>query len=142
MVTEICRYKRNMNVHQKIKLLGFGDIVMYFGVLFLNFNWFSEVIWVIYPLFWSTPVPSRSISKVGTESRGNLGDFCKIDACHRKWSTQACSNISPEWIRTSELNRIINRFPSRWGFTCNPLELLHLAVVYFVIVMRLIYTTT
>ena len=87
-----------MNVHQKTAWfrVHFGN----FDVLYLNSNWFSGVIWVICPLFSSTSVPSRSISKVGTESRGNLVHFCKIDACQRKWSTQACSKIIPEMICT------------------------------------------
>ena len=53
------------------------DNLIYFDVLYSNLNWFSGVIWVICPLFWSTPVPSKLISKVRTEGRGNLGDFCK-----------------------------------------------------------------
>ena len=94
---------------------------MYFDVLYLNFNWFSGVNWVICPLFWSTPVPPRSISKVGNESRGNFGDFCKMDACQRKWSTQACNKYIPELIRTlrSKQNNCLkyrNRCRSRWGY--------------------------
>ena len=93
---------------------------MFFDVFFLNFNWFSGAIWVICPLFWSTPVPSRSILKVGTETQGNLGYFWKMDTCPRKWSTQACSKIIPELIRILRIKqnnclKYWNRCWRRWG---------------------------
>ena len=45
------------------------------------------------------------ISKVRTEGRGNLGDFCKMDACQRKGSTQECSKTIPEFICTLRIKQ-------------------------------------
>ena len=113
----------------------FGDVVMYFDVLYLNFNWFSGVNWVICPLFWSTPVPPRSISKVGNESRGNFGNFCKMDACQRKWSTQACKKYIPEVIRTLRIKqntclKYRNRCRNRCGYIVGPSHRRSISMLY------------
>ena len=80
------------------KLHGFGDTSMHFDALYEDCNWISGVIWVICPLFWSTTVPSRSISKFGTGSRGNLDDFCKMDAYVSKKIKHPSIKQNHPWI--------------------------------------------
>ena len=75
----------------------------------------------IYLSFCSSSVLSRLISKFRTESRGNLGDFCKKEACLINSSTQACSKIIVKLIRTFRIkqNKFLkykNKCQSRWEY--------------------------
>ena len=119
------------------KLRGFADhkILSNWCSLF-ELNIFSGVISVICPVFWLTSVSSRLITNVGTESRGNLSVFCKMDAGKRKWSIpKHVAKLSLNWFVPSELNRMIycieTGAEADWGIFLEPHTVLQYVIYIY-----------
>ena len=114
------------------KLHGFGDLVMYFDVLYLNSNWFLGVIWVISLYFDQLPLLPGRFRKLEMKVDGILqnGRVSKY-VCQ---STKACNKIIPELIRTLRVKqnnflKYRNRCQSRLGYI---LDLPHTVLQYVI----------